>query len=671
MAVSAETQAILDSLNVQKQEFTEGTSLKDVNVTLEKFQGVFQSISANILQQSTLMARQMGIAEEELEATKRKQDFDEINQKQAERDSSSSSSSSVSNSSSSFSLGGSEKESRTGIFKGLTDMLGLGGLATKALGAGGIFAAYNLGKGFLDEKYNGAFSDFETKAFDMVTGIDMEGIKNTFNNLKTRLDDMLLKIDGLVDSFTRIGEKVEGWIATIEQINWLDVVGAVTGLVSTIGLAKFGISKWLEERRFKRMNTNIQTAVDKAIARTNKISPIKPKVSTTTPFLNDPYAERGRTTPRVTTPDGPVNRTSPNAPRAPRVGSALPSVQTTSPISGQRRTTTPSYTNSTTQGNPNTQMRQAAGQRFRGAGYTITANGSLKGPDGKFVSNADALKMLENSLDPVYGRFFKNLVKVFRGVGVVLAAAAIYEIYVVLSTPGIDNTERARRLAPILGAALGAIGFAALGASAGTLIGGPWGLLIGGILGGVGGAFMGEYVAFKLAEWMLGASQPSKQEIEAFEKEQIEAQTFQQMSQGSDFTVQRSARRSRNPMFDVVNSSGEIVSSRAMSKNRATQFAQNEQFKMNMGNLASNDPLRYLDMSTVPQLTNYTPLVPPEVLSGAAGGQLAPIVSVQGGSTTNNFANSVQGGPVSVSENSTVVTGGGGNGSGAVHPMAH
>ena len=671
MAVSAETQAILDSLNVQKQEFTEGTSLKDVNVTLEKFQGVFQSISANILQQSTLMARQMGIAEEELEATKRKQDFDEINQKQSERDSSSSSSSSTSNSSNSVSFGGSEKEARTGIFKGLTDMLGLGGLATKALGAAGIFAAYNLGKGFLDEKYNGAFSDFETKAFDMVTGIDMEGIKNTFNNLKTRLDDMLLKIDGLVDSFTRIGEKVEGWIATIEQINWMDVVGAVAGLVSGIGLAKFGISKWLEERRFKRMNTNIQTAVDKAIARTNKVSPIKPKVSTTSPFLNDPYEEgRGRTTPRVTTPDAPVNRTRPTVPKAPTVGSALPSVQKTSPVTGQRRATTPSYTNSTTQGNPNTQMRQAAGQRFSGRGYTITANGSLKGPNGKFVSNADALKMLENSLDPVYGRFFKNLVKVFRGVGIILAAAAIYEIYVVLSTPGIDNTERARRLAPILGAALGAVGFAALGGVAGTLIGGPWGLLIGGILGGVGGAFMGEYVAFKLAEWMLGASQPSKQEIEAFEKEQIEAQTFEQMSQGSDFTVQRSAKRSRAPQFDVVNSSGEIVSSRSMSKSRATQFAQNEQFRMNMGNLASNDPLRYLDMSTVPQLTNYTPLVPPEVLSGAAGGQVAPIVSVNGGHTTNNFANSVQGGPVSVNESSTVVTGGVNNGS-SVHPMAH
>ena len=663
MAVSAETQAILDSLNVQKQEFTEGTSLKDVNVTLEKFSGVFQSISANLISQSTLMARQMGIAEEELEAKKRKQDFDEITQKSEEKDRSSdvSVSSSVET----------ERKERSGIFKGLTDMMGLGSLAKAALGASGIFAAYNIGKGFLDEKFNGAFSDFENKAYEFATGIDLDSIKKSFADLKLRLDEMLLKIDNLVASFQTIGDKVNGWIEKIEQINWMDVVGAIAGLVSGIGLAKFGISQWLNERRFRRMNNSIQGAVDKAIERTNKVTPKNPiRAQTTIPKLTNPDIDGKSGAPKVGgAKDAKVVRLPPRSMGIPTTtGGNVPKVGSAYPNGAQPGASSkPKVYGSTN--NPNTQMRQAAGNRFGKAGYTVTANGSLKGPDGKFVSNADALKMLQSSLDPVYGRFFANLVKVFKGVGIVLAAAAIYEIYVVMSTPGIDNTERARRLAPILGASLGAVGFGILGGIAGTLIGGPWGALIGAALTGVAGAFAGEWVAFKLAQWMLGDSVPSKQEIEAFEKQNIEEQTYQQMSQGSDFSVQRSKKRSRNPMYDVVDGSGNIVSSNAMSRTKAGIFAQNQQFKKNIGQLATNDPLRYLDMSTVPQLTGYTPLVPPEVLSGAAGGQVSQNVVVTGGSTTNNFANTVKGGATQVTENSTVVTTT--SDSSSAHPMAH
>ena len=122
-------------------------------------------------------------------------------------------------------------------------------------------------------------------------------------------------------------------------------------------------------------------------------------------------------------------------------------------------------------------------------------------------------------------------------------------------------------------------------------------------------------------------------------------------------------------MYDVVDGSGNIVSSNAMSRTRAGIFAQNQQFKKNIGQLATNDPLRYLDMSTVPQLTGYTPLVPPEVLSGAAGGQVAQNVVVTGGSTTNNFANTVKGGATAITENSTVVTTT--TDGGSAHPMAH
>jgi hypothetical protein len=78
---------------------------------------------------------------------------------------------------------------------GLFSMLGGMGLSKLLIGGallgGGLFAAYNIAKGFIDEMYNGAWSKFEDGLVNLVNSIDWDGLKESLSKLPDAIDNFL------------------------------------------------------------------------------------------------------------------------------------------------------------------------------------------------------------------------------------------------------------------------------------------------------------------------------------------------------------------------------------------------------------------------------------------------------------------------------------------------
>jgi NAD kinase len=155
-------------------------SIRSVNIRLDKFEDIFNVISENIVAQTEMMMKSLDIQAGELqlakesarreETAKQLEDLEEKQDQTELRDPEERE----------------EKEEKEG--KGLFAMLGGLGklLMTGALIGGGLFVAYNFAKGFVDEMYNGAWTNFETGLVDFLTSIDFDALKNTFNNILSR-----------------------------------------------------------------------------------------------------------------------------------------------------------------------------------------------------------------------------------------------------------------------------------------------------------------------------------------------------------------------------------------------------------------------------------------------------------------------------------------------------
>ena len=80
--LSAETVAIIDRLKAEGDLVrNSGTnSLRSMNIKFDKFQGLFQSINANVIEQTNLMQKQMGLAVDASERLRTQEQFDEVQQ---------------------------------------------------------------------------------------------------------------------------------------------------------------------------------------------------------------------------------------------------------------------------------------------------------------------------------------------------------------------------------------------------------------------------------------------------------------------------------------------------------------------------------------------------------------------------------------------------------------
>tara|TARA_R110001632_G_scaffold13049_3_gene44878 strand:+ start:2088 stop:4040 length:1953 start_codon:yes stop_codon:yes gene_type:complete len=216
-ALSPETDAIIKRLKAEGELIrNSGTnSLRTLNVKLDKFDSLFSSINANMVEQTTLLERQLGIAKQTEAAAKNQEQFDELKRTapMASDDS-----------------GSKRKERKPNWVDKIPDMLG-NGIASAftmkklAIGAAGAFVGYNLLKGAIDEKTGGGFSEFESGLVSFGRGlgdIDMKAIQEDFASLKT-------SIAGIAASLTSL-------TAAIEVITSLDWKAIVTGVLTSVGM---------------------------------------------------------------------------------------------------------------------------------------------------------------------------------------------------------------------------------------------------------------------------------------------------------------------------------------------------------------------------------------------------------------------------------------------------
>lgn len=143
MALSAETEAIINRLKSEGDLIrNSGTnSIRSVNIQLAKFDGLFNSINSNISEQTKMMQRQLGIAEEAIETARAKEQYDEIVPPVApqtdDRDDPN------------------DRNTNEKIDKMGDSIANALSLKNIALGAAGLFVGYNLLKGFIDERTGG------------------------------------------------------------------------------------------------------------------------------------------------------------------------------------------------------------------------------------------------------------------------------------------------------------------------------------------------------------------------------------------------------------------------------------------------------------------------------------------------------------------------------------
>lgn len=195
--LSAETQAIIERLKAEGQLVrNSGTnSIRSVKIQLDRFEGAFNTISANIIEQTKILQLQAGLAQEADEAQKTKEQLDELEQEKENQDRASDN-------------GSDTNKKIDDIGDKISSALSLKNLA---LAGAGLFVGYNLLKGFIDERTDGGFTRME----EAIRDTDFSGLSTMVNAL-TSID-----WQGFADIMNRLIRSVEnfdGWLAALPGI---------------------------------------------------------------------------------------------------------------------------------------------------------------------------------------------------------------------------------------------------------------------------------------------------------------------------------------------------------------------------------------------------------------------------------------------------------------------
>lgn len=166
--LSAETKAIIDRLKAEGDLLrNSGTnSIRSVKIEMAKFESVFNTISANIVEQTKILQMQAGLAQEAVEVQRSREQLDELQQEQ--------------NKTSNVTDQKIEKigdQIEESINKAMTFRGALGTLKNIAMIGGGLFVGYNLLKGFIDEQTGGGFSSLE----DSIADTDWSALSSSVN----------------------------------------------------------------------------------------------------------------------------------------------------------------------------------------------------------------------------------------------------------------------------------------------------------------------------------------------------------------------------------------------------------------------------------------------------------------------------------------------------------
>jgi len=494
MAYSDDTQAIIDRLKAEGDLIrnTGTNSVRSLNVKLEKFDGLFQSINTNIIQQTAMMEQNMGLTIDAAERSRTKEQFDEIAQKEDIADKK------ESKRADKKPLSEVGNKAGDALAKGFNKIFTLKNMA--AMGAIGFVGA-NFLKGFVEE-YGGfknllkemGVSDETLNSFDTI-GEDVNKMKLQFSEFIGPEGPITKMTTSLGDISVTLGE-LNKKFQTILEMDWGTIAAVAFGALSTFGVVMSAI-----RLRLEYMRLTLKDGLKPINGRTwfQRFLGIDPK--------NDPKAPKGEGTPKGT-------NTNPKGNNPNRQGQTKPFKGSGGGGGGGVVLNTDGKTVSGS-GQSKADLRAAAvknGLKMNSAGRLINAAGS-------YVSDADALKMMMGTLDARYSAIFQKLIKFFKFIKITYGIVVLFQIWSILSndTAYPTDEDKMRALAPILGELLGVLGGAAIfgGIATMTGIGAGWGTLALGFVGGVVGGFAGSKLGYYVAKWAfdMKVTDEMKQEV--------------------------------------------------------------------------------------------------------------------------------------------------------------
>lgn len=227
MAVSEETQAIIDRLKAEGDLIrNSGTnSLRVMTIKLDKFEGLFTSINRQLVAQTDLLRAQAGLAAQARRNEETRRQYEELTPPTVGNDSSPATSG----------PGRSGTERRIDdVARKLSSALSLKNLA---VGAAGMFVGYNFLKGFINEKYNGAWDKMETGIGSLgrsLANIDTTKLTENITNFVNSLPKLTTMINDITKAFEDFKTK---W----EEYGWSDMISGIWNALSTVTLTVLGL----------------------------------------------------------------------------------------------------------------------------------------------------------------------------------------------------------------------------------------------------------------------------------------------------------------------------------------------------------------------------------------------------------------------------------------------
>jgi len=465
MAYSEDTQAIIDRLKAEGDLIrNSGTnSVKSLNIKLEKFDGLFQSINANVIEQTNMMKAQVGIATDAAERARAQEQFDEVTPPTP-----------TANQTDDYDNGGEKKDFNKAIDKIGDSLAKTFSLKNILVGAGVGFVGYNFLKGFVDS-YGGMRPLLKELGVKDETFNTLDSIGPAIEKMKTDFDAFVAP-EGPLENFktnlTNLNTNLSALNTTFENIrnmDWQTIATAALYAFPMVGLSLRLLGLAVDKTRYKyrKMTADLENGM-------------KPDAK------GRPWYYKFFGPPDTDGPDAPKNYPPSGPPDDGTRGGQTPNPSSSS----TKKSTGGGGPPGTIEGFEKSQVRvdaaKAAPDKFK-----FDSANRLQNVKGGFASDADALKYLQSTLNPKYSKIFSSIL---RGAGILSVVISVYDAYriynILNNTDGTYDTDdkKIAGIGPIIGPLFTGFAAGAIGSAFGFMIGGPWGALGGGIVFGLTGA---------------------------------------------------------------------------------------------------------------------------------------------------------------------------------------
>lgn len=232
MAITEQTQAIIDRLKAEGDLIrNSGTnSIRSVNIKMEKFDGLFTSINAQVSEQTAIMKAQLGLAEDAQEKSRTQEQFEELNNQR--------------NTNSQQNQDARANEDRLGdrFIEGAEKIGEKFTLKNMALMAAGGFVTYNLLKGFIEQGLQDnllGMGDLK----DKIASFDIGSFQENIASMKTSLESASANLQYFADKIKEITDmNLMDWAtAILTGIGTLTLLNTTASIINKLLPGKAGI----------------------------------------------------------------------------------------------------------------------------------------------------------------------------------------------------------------------------------------------------------------------------------------------------------------------------------------------------------------------------------------------------------------------------------------------